>query len=357
MAHPAPHRIPGLFLGLSLLACGDSGVDPPASTVDLDALFAAPTATEEAAVRADWATRQPMAAGVTVEATQAVDNGGTASTLQVVSHDVDGVQHFGAVLTPDGAAPGSLPILVYLHGGDDGVDVDELLPLLPLVFTDLEDAFVVLIPSFRAEPLVFDGVTYPSGGEASPWDRDVDDALALIEVALAGVAPAADPSRMGAVGFSRGAGVALLMGIRDARIDRVVEFFGPTDFLGPWVRAITEDALNGVVRDLPGVAVLDQRFVQPLERGEITLAEVRLELLRRSPARFAADLPAVQIHHGTEDQTVPVGEGERLIAALDAVGHPDVESFIYPGGTHNPLSLQGSLDRTRSFLLPLTSGG
>jgi dipeptidyl aminopeptidase/acylaminoacyl peptidase len=183
----------------------------------------------------------------------------------------------------------------------------------------------------------------------------VDDALSLLEVALA-TTPAADPGRIGVLGFSRGANVALLMSIRDPRIDAVVEFFGPTDFFGPFVREVVEDALEGQIRDLPGVAYLNQAFIQPLKNGSVTPSQVRLELLRRSPVYFADRLPDVQVHHGTADTVVPVGEAERLIEVVAALGRsaPGFEGFIYQGGTHNPLALPGSLPRTREFLSRLT---
>ena len=95
--------------------------------------------------------------------------------------------------------------------------------------------------------------------------------------------PAADAENVGVLGFSRGAGVGMLMGIRNPRIDRVVEFFGLTDFFGSFVQDIVEDALRGSLRDLPGLAFLSEMYIQPLKRGELTIPEVRSELIRRSP--------------------------------------------------------------------------
>jgi dipeptidyl aminopeptidase/acylaminoacyl peptidase len=115
--------------------------------------------------------------------------------LSVVSHTVGGVLHYGAILVPNGAQPGSLPVLVYTHGGDGGVDIDETISLLPLLAgSDLQD-FVFVAPSFRAEPLVFEGTTYQSGGPANPWDHDVNDVLALITVVAATIPEAIDRTR------------------------------------------------------------------------------------------------------------------------------------------------------------------
>lgn len=343
-----------LLTGIALLGCGDSVTppDPPLNDeIDFAALFAPPTDAERAAVRGDWSGRSPDARDVAVEKDTSLTVGGSPISLKVVSHTVDAAVHHGVILAPAGAAPGSLPVLMYLHGGDNGLDVDQLLPLLPLLIADVGDSFVIVAPGFRSEPLDFAGTTWISTGEASPWDRDVDDALALLDVTF-DLEPAADTERVGLIGFSRGGAVGLLMAVRDPRIDATVEFFGPTDFFGAFVEELTREALDGNPRNLPGIDVLDSRFLQPLARGEITVADMRLELLRRSPVYFAEDLGAVQVHHGTADSTVPVEEGRRLIDVMTALGRvaPEFEGYIYAGGTHTPLTLSGSLDRTAAFI-------
>ena len=55
---------------------------------------------------------------------------------------------------------------------------------------------------------------------------DVDDALALLNAALE-LTPQAKIEGLSIVGGSRGAGVALLAGIRDERIENIVALFGP----------------------------------------------------------------------------------------------------------------------------------
>lgn len=347
------------FVALScavVTACSD-GVGPEARVVagvDLDALFDAPTATEIAAVEADWATRTPDATDVAVVHDSVVSVDTTDFRIRVVAHVVDGVTHYGAILA-DTALAGPAPTLVYAHGGDGGVDVGDVLFLLPFL-GDAPAGFVWVIPSFRSEPLDFGGRTWTSDGPPSPWDRDVDDALALLEVAFSLEADA-DPERVGVLGFSRGAGVGLLMAIRDPRIDRVIEFFGPTDFFGPFVQDVTEEALRGSPRNLPGLDFLNEAYIQPLARGELTIAQLRAQLVRRSAVLFARRLPAVQIHHGTADAVVDVSQAQALIDALEALGRtgPDVEAWIYQGGTHNPLSLANSIPRTIAFLEALGS--
>ena len=353
-------RFTATLLALGIVSgCSDStGPDNPLpGGVDLNLVFAPPTATEINTVLADWAGRQPSAQGVQ-ELTQAVlPYGSQGLGVRIVSHRIGTVTHVGAIFTPVGAAPGSLPVLIYSHGGDNGENLDLTLLLLPLVLGGDVDNFVFVVPSFRSESLRFSGLEYRSDGDPSPWDWDVDDALSLLEVAVT-TTPEANPDRIGVLGFSRGADVGLLLAIRDPRIDVVVEFFGPTDFFGPFVREVVEDALDGTVRDLPGVDFLNEAFIQPLKTGEMSVAEVRMEMLRRSPVYFADRLPDLQVHHGTNDTVVPVGEGERLTEVMLGLGRgaPEFESYIYQGGTHDPTSLDGSLPRTRTFLGRLSGG-
>ncbi len=329
------------------------GVGPIVGGVDLGAVFALPTAGEVAAVRTEWAARAPVPADVRVELERPFPVGRTPGTLRVVSHLVDGNRHYGAVVIPESAAP--LPVLVLLHGGDQGVALDgaDLLAIV-LALGDVADDFVYAIPSFRSEPLELEGQVFLSGGTPSPWDRDVDDAMAFLGATLA-TTPGADPDRIAAVGISRGGLVALLMGVRDPRVDRVVELMGPTDFFDEYVQDLVTQLLEGEPRDLPGLSTLDEQFLQPLQRGEITVNDFRRELIRRSVVLFAADLPPLQLHHGTADPVVSVSQAESLIAAMDALGRgpPVFEAYLYQGGVHNPLMFPGSVDRVTAFLAPL----
>ncbi len=347
-----------LLLGLLVTGCGDgpAPLEPdPDPRPDVDALFAPATSEEIAAVRADWDSRDVAPVEASVEATELGLLGGTLATVRVVSHAIEGGRHYGAVITPDGAAPGSLPVLVVAHGGDQGVRISDLAALTFSLGSVAAD-FVWVVPSFRAEPLETGGGVWRSDGQASPWDRDVDDALALLGAAVE-LTPAADEDRVGVLGLSRGAGVALLMGIRDPRIDRIVAFSGPTDFFGPFIRDVVEDALDGSATDLPGLSTLTTRFVRPFADGSMSVADLRAELVRRSAVLFAADLPPLQIHHGSLDDVVPVGEAHALIEALESLGRgaPDDGFFIYAGGGHDPLTMAGSVPLAVAFLQELTS--
>lgn len=346
--HPAaarlrPGRAAAAALLLALPACAPR-LAPGAADRILDALFAPPSAAEVAAVEADWRARDTGVHGYRVEWESREGDG---SRSMVVSHTVGGARHYGMVRVPPGAAGRKLPVLVVAHGGSRGVTGWELFRSGPLA-----EGWVQVLPSYRSERLVAAPLRwYRSEGAQSPWDRDVDDVMALLGAALAHV-PEADSARVAVLGRSRGAGVALLVGIRDPRVRAVVGFSGPTDFFLPAVRRLAERAVRSRVPRLPGAGYLADSVLFALRDGRTTVPRARLELLRRSPAWFPARLPPVQLHHGTEDDEVAVAHGDRLAQAVRALGgaEPRLEYHRYPGGGHRPRTLAGSRERAEAFL-------
>jgi hypothetical protein len=356
----------GLITVLAATGCSDitnpgsGGGDKFVNGINFTTLFALPSDAEVNAVRAEWAGRSPTATSVRLEKTTSFLLGDTPARVEIVSHTVDGLRHYGAIVVPNGANPGSLPVMIYHHGGDQGVNLIEI-QFLAAAMPDLGDQFVWVIPSYRDETLSLGNDEWTSQGPESPWDRDVDDAMALLSVAL-GRAPAADPSRIGALGLSRGANVAMLQAIRDSRIDVVVEFFGPTDFFDVWIQLITEDIIVGRFNPLPGVEWLAEEFVRPFAAGAISEAAMRREYIRRSPVHFLVDMPALQIHHGVRDPVVPVSQAESLVARMQGIGRgePSFQFFFYTNGVHDPFTLPLSVPRSEAFLaqfldIPMTS--
>lgn len=347
----------GSASGLQTLTVSASGasvnVSGHAVSVEdsLDVLFAPAEEAELSAVRADWTSRDFSAAGGVIELEEAYSMGGNPTTLRIVSHQVAGVRHYGAIVVPEGADAESLPVLVYAHGGDDGVSVESTLLILTIALGDMRDDFVFVIPSYRDEPLEYGDRSWISEGPASPWDRDVDDTLALVNFAMES-SPEASSDRYFVVGASRGGGVAMLMGIRDERIAGVITFFGPTDFQNEWARDIASLLVRGVTVDLPGVEYLRAAYVVPWWAGDISLQDARLALIRRSAVLFAEDLPPLQVHHGDMDGVVSVTQAESMIRAMEEIGRgaPEFEAYIYPGGTHDITSMPSAIPRGLAFL-------
>ena len=354
----------GPVSGLQTLAVTASGasVDVRGHAVSvedsLDVLFAPPDEAELSAVRADWASRDYSAAGGMIELEEAYSMGGSPTTLRIVSHQVADIRHYGAIVVPDRADAERLPIMVFAHGGDDGVSVESTLLILTIALGEMRDDFVYVIPSYRDEPLEYGDRIWRSEGPASPWDRDVDDTLALVDLAMETI-PEASSDRYFVVGVSRGGGVAMLMGIRDARIAGIITFFGPTDFQNEWARDIASLLVRGVTVDLPGVEYLRRTYVVPWWTGDVSLQDARLALIRRSAVLFAEDLPPLQVHHGDMDGVVSVTQAESMIRAMEEIGRgaPEFEAYIYPGGTHDITSMPGAIPRGLEFLRSLLGPG
>ena len=368
--HTAPHeqratsneqqvsrnRLALVVMLVLLLAGCDSGSNDADSRivegVDLEVMFAPAQPAEIQMVLDDWAQRDVSVQGLEEVAADTITfAAGKKSLIRVVSHLVAGVRHYGAIAVPVGATPGSMPVLVYNHGGDEGENIDVTLSLLALGINAVTDQFVFVVPSFRDEPLTVKGITYQSEGPPSPWDYDVDDALALLNVALE-TTPAIDPDRIGTFGLSRGGGVALLMAIRDPRIKLVSEFFGPTDFFVLDIEDSVAEALRGAPRNLPGMTYLDATYVQPLKQGAITMEAARMQLVRRSAVLYADMLPDVQIQHGEADDIVVVDHALSLSQALQDLGRNEtqLELYLYPSAGHTPLEMLGSFDKLVAFV-------
>jgi dipeptidyl aminopeptidase/acylaminoacyl peptidase len=320
-----------------VVGCGSKSPTQSDPTAMLDALMAPPTQTEIATVRAlfDMQTYVCEDAGFETIDTRS----GQFANFSLVAYHSAGLRIYGIVTRPKIA--GTYPILLYNHGGESGLSAAELDH--PLAF-----AFVQVASSFRSEPVLWFGETYRSEGEPSTWDGDVKDALVMLSCAEKMVD--ADASRVVCFGGSRGGGVSLLSAIRmPKRFLRVVELFGPTDFFDPIFRADLQAWLDGAVDTRPGVTLLRQEVVEPYLNGVLSLADARLALLRRSALYFADQLPAVQMHHGTVDDIVPISQSDRLAAELENL-QANYEYFQYEGKGHDPNLGDELLGRILAFL-------
>ncbi|HEX9951839.1 MAG TPA: hypothetical protein VGB53_08735 [Rubricoccaceae bacterium] len=377
-------------LALALPACDSGGSTdgpPPGNTVangvDFTRLFNPATPAEIAAIRADWAGRTNTATGIQVSAPATLPDG---ARVYIVSHEITtgpgaSGRHYGFVRVPAGAAS-NLPVIVVHHGGDSGVklesDVFGLSQLYPTLFSQTVQVF----PSYRAEPLVTSaqlapslGATQTSGGTASPWDYDVDDAMTLLSAVLGRdeFSGATDEARIGALGFSRGANTALLHTARDTRVDAVTEYFGPSDFLNGTVQGLALIVLGadsptrqGALQ-LPGARFLYENVLQPLQgpggtyNGSADYDAARLAIIRRSASQFTSSLRNLQVHHHRRDGVVRFPFSVVFDAAVQAAHPQGAYEFNAYGDApasdadlstsfHSPTAMPESLPRTEQWL-------
>ncbi len=271
------------------------------------------------AIAADWASRRPQVSGWREAATVASPLIPAYGTLRLVSFAVDGISQGGFVWIPKSAQNRTVPVVLFGHPDDQGIDLMYMYVLLSQLMDSTTASRVAIVaPAYRGEiaSAGTDSVASDTSA-ASPWDRDVDDALAMLNGALNGYSRQLDASRICAVGYSRGAGVSLLAGLRDARIGSVFEIAGPTDFFAPSIQRLSLSLLAGQSADLPGLDVLNAQLLQPFAKRAISADSLRHALLQRSAARLALSglLPVTTAVHGSADLTVSPDQSEALHAA------------------------------------------
>jgi hypothetical protein len=285
--------------------------------------------------------------------------------VRIVSHEVEGHQHYGAILVPEGATDGCCGVVVSAHGVDpwySGVDIEEL--DLPAVLGRNDMRSIIVVPSFRGEELRIAGATYESGGDPRrPWDGATDDALALLNVALE-VTPEVDSSRICTFGKSRGGTVALLAAERDPRIDCVVAWAGPADWfahMGTFGFTLQEQVEWGLWEHwVPGDGFgsagqfIEQKLASSIAGDGPPLAAIRRQMIAGSPLYFVDDVPAAQLHYGREDRSVPVRNGEALRQALEARADGRAfEVLVHEGSGHDqpyPAAYERSLEFLGQFM-------
>ena len=279
-----------------------------------------------ARITGDWSTRNPVANGWTVVKSLPPSAGGT---LSLVSFSVDGVAQGGLVWMP--TAGGKHPVILFGHPDDQGISGGFLSEFAILLGT-LDSQVVIVAPAYRGEVASLDSLTSVASdsGAQSPWDRDVDDGLAMLQAALDRY-PQADASRISAVGYSRGAGVSLISAFRDARIQSVFEIAGPADFFAPSIQRIAIGLMAGQSFSLPGLDYIDANYLQPFQDRTISADSLRRELLARSPARLALSglLPATEAIHGTADSTVNPDQSAALKAADSRVTYVSIAGMTH----------------------------
>jgi acetyl esterase/lipase len=223
------------------------------------------------------------------------------------------------------APPGGWPALLAIHGGGwQHYDKQQYGPQVgpPLA----HNGYVVVVPDF----------TQAQYGAPS-WPSNLEDLRAALQWMRANSSTLGiDPTRIGAIGESSGAHLAVLLAVYPAgpvlpyapapassnsggsstRISAVVDFSGPTDLASlvlssPAVGgARAEEMLNAVPTVNPFV------------------------FLAASPLTYVNSAsPPMFIVHGGNDPVVPPTQSQELVAALTAAGVPH-EFNLVPGVGH-----------------------
>lgn len=315
----------------------------------LDAAFAPPTQDEIDAVRRAWAGRDLSAQNVSVVHRFELPLSHGTFEGEILRHTISGVEHYGAVLVPKGAA-GPLPVVIDARGVNffySPLDISGGVETTTALAGAQAD-FIYAIPAMRGHSIIVNGAEFKSGGDPSDaWDGATDDALAFLNVALA-ASPHCDEKRIAIVGKSRGGTVAMLAGERDRRISLVQSISGPTDHfeaMDPvygwrWAEILADDMSDGKPSSMKeqeeGSQVFDHFFDRVLTDGE-HLNDVRMRMLASSPLFFIETLPQTDAYYGAEDTAVPLANALRLRERADALGRSgsDLAVHIFENRGHD----------------------
>ena len=293
-------------------------------------------------IAADWASRSPRAQGWNV-VTSTTD---TAGTLYLVRFSVEGVSQGGLVWVP--STQGPLPLILFGHPADEGIDDSYASTLLGFLGT-ARSRTIVVVPAYRGEPAwLGDSLVASERSAQSPWDRDVDDGLAMLRAA-AKAFPQADTTRIAAVGYSRGAGTSLLSALREPKIGSVFEIAGPADFFAPSIQRIAMGLRKGQSYSLPGLDIINTRLLEPFWRNAISADSLRRELLERSAGRLALSglMPTTKIVFGTADTTVYPDQSWALLAADSRIAYDSISGMTHSSFLERPfqaLAISSKLD-------------
>jgi dipeptidyl aminopeptidase/acylaminoacyl peptidase len=180
---------------------------------------------------------------------------------------------------------------------------------------------VYVVPTFRGRTLLYKGVSYPADGDfCDAYDGATDDAIALLNL-VEGSIEAADMDRVMVRGGSRGGTIALLMAVRDVRVDIALAIAAPVDFNRLELRARYANQFRC-------------QFI-----ANRAADQSRQAILASSPLHFSMPMSVqrVFIFHGSDDAIVPLWNATEMATHLDNLEVP-VELRVFEGYGHDDLN-------------------
>jgi acetyl esterase/lipase len=251
---------------------------------------------------------------ITVRSGCAQSGQGVRETLDVVYRTVGGQELKLDIVAP-AEGEGPFPGVVVIHGGawrgGNKKDVRQAQVLLA------RRGYVTISPQYRLCPKEI----FP----AQVWD--VQAAVRWLRTHAA--EQKVDPERLGAMGFSAGGHLALLLGLMgkedklageelpedapSAQVQAVVNYFGPTELGAPDIPEVSK----GLVNDFLGGT--------PQEKPELTR--------QASPVTYVSEGDGpVLTFQGTKDPLVPHTQAYRLTDAMTAAGVPGRVELLVGAG-------------------------
>jgi len=280
--------------------------------IDLDALFEPPSTLEISAISSSWSSFNIQSDDITKIDSYALY---PDRDIQIYEHTAENRKHYGAILLPKNYNKSkSFPIMIWAEGLNQENPMVNAQEGYGTGFgKTLPDHFIV-IPSFRGQSLkTMNGIYCSDGFFGDAYDGATDDALRLMQVALDQFPTAIDTSHISIYGGSRGGTVALLAGIRDNRISKVVSQSGPSQFH------------HRHCHDRYG-----WQFRYQFLNEKKPMTALREKLLKCSPIYFIENIKAdLLVVHGKNDPIVPLWNAQNIV---DRLGSDNVETIFTEDG-------------------------
>jgi acetyl esterase/lipase len=232
---------------------------------------------------------------------------------------------------------GPLPLIVWIHGGAFRMGSKE--DRVP--FEMLEQGYAIASLNYRLSQHALFPAQIEDCKAAVRWLRAHADTYGL------------DPLRFASWGESAGGHLAAMLGTagherslevgehleHSSRVQAVLDFFGPTDFLQMDAHRLPE----GMIHDAPD-SPESQLVGGPIQGFPA-------EVARANPATYVTpQAPPFLIVHGDRDPLVPYHQSTLLVAALEAAGVP-VTFYTVVGAGHGGFDDPQIPILVREFLL------
>jgi len=225
-----------------------------------------------------------------------------------ITYQSEGLKISGVIAYPKNYSGDKLPVVIFNRGGNDK-SINSRTSLYRLIFPLVEQGYIVIASNYRGSKF--------SEGKDEFGGADVNDVLRLIDIV--DTIPFADSTRIGMVGWSRGAMMTLLAARQSNRIKTAVVIAGVADKFSSLERR-PELEEKVLARLVPNLKL--NRKVELEKRSAIYWLE---ELNRTMP---------ILIMHGTEDWRVNYKQSTLLAQKLEAIQHPH-KLVLFDNGDHS----------------------
>jgi dipeptidyl aminopeptidase/acylaminoacyl peptidase len=223
-----------------------------------------------------------------------------------------------------GGRASTRPAVMVLHGFKGFKDWGMFPPLSQRL---AQAGFIVVSPNLSGSGVDDEGdFSLPERFGHNTFSAELEDVRRVIDALMAGQLGVPAPSTLGLIGHSRGGGIAILQAARDPRVRALVTWAAIASverWLGP-ERSSWRAAGQIPIRNARTGQVL------PLYTDVLDDIEQNASALDIEGAGRRLRIPWLVIH-GTEDESVPFAEAERLKAAS---ARPDTRLLPIEGGGH-----------------------